>query len=251
MSSEDHSKGFGYQNLDIYQVALEFVSYRGELLQELKRSINACDHLLRAGESIPLNIAHAFSAENSSGKANYLGHANGSALECAACLDILETWILICPERNKEGKKMLNRIVSMLVASRTKSTNKVFEPGAEYRTDDSQYLFDHEKLKAYQYSLKFISWMKINHQVFSSSQDLMAKLDKSSTAIVLNIAEGNGRFTDPDKVKFLKAARKATTQTAALLDIATLGDREANTGAQEILQSTGKLISGLIRSKTT
>lgn len=54
------------------------------------------------------------------------------------------------------------------------------------------------------------------------SADIRSKLDKSSTAIVLNIAEGNGRFTGIDHAKFLRIAYKSTVQTASLIDLATL-----------------------------
>jgi four helix bundle protein len=49
----------------------------------------------------------------------------------------------------------------------------------------------------------------------------VTKLDKSSTSIVLNIAEGNGRFTGTDQAKFYETAYKATIQSAALVDLTT------------------------------
>ena len=55
---------------------------------------------------------------------------------------------------------------------------------------------------------------------FSCSADLLSKLDKATTAIPLNIAEGTGRFSGTDQAKFFGIAYKATVQSAALVDIA-------------------------------
>ena len=43
---------------------------------------------------------------------------------------------------------------------------------------------------------------------------------KATTSIVLNIAEGNGRFTGTDQAKFYETAYKATIQSASLADLA-------------------------------
>ena len=57
--------------------------------------------------------------------------------------------------------------------------------------------------------------------VKKEAADLLSKLDTSTTSIVLNVAEGNGRFSGADHAKFLGIAYKATAQSAALLDLAT------------------------------
>jgi four helix bundle protein len=59
------------------------------LLSGLPRRVAACNHLERATESILVNIAHASKTWFPKERIVYLGHANGSALECAACLDVL------------------------------------------------------------------------------------------------------------------------------------------------------------------
>ena len=50
---------------------------------------------------------------------------------------------------------------------------------------------------------------------------LLSKLDKATTAIVLSIAEGNGRFTGTDQAKFFGIAYRSTVQSASLVDLAT------------------------------
>jgi len=72
-------------------------------------------------------------------------------------------------------------------------------------------------------ALKVIGWLDPMLSRCSCSADLRLKLDRSTTSIVLNIAEGNGRFTGADQSKFYETAYKATILSAALLDLAAGG----------------------------
>ena len=61
--------------------------------------------------------------------------ARGSALECAACLDVLVARKRLA--RAEQGKEILVRIVSMLVGLiRSTSADRIHEERAEYETDD-------------------------------------------------------------------------------------------------------------------
>ncbi|MBL1279961.1 MAG: four helix bundle protein [Fluviicola sp.] len=68
-------------------------------------------------------------------------------------------------------------------------------------------MFDFEKLLVYdkskKYNLEVFSLMK-NPSVDSVAKD---QLRRASFSIMLNIAEGSGRRTNPDKRKFLVIAR--------------------------------------------
>ena len=77
---------FGHEKLKVYQKGLGFAAIRSTLLDGLSRRVAACDHLDRGAESILVNIAHASSSWSPKDRIVYLGHANGSALECAAIL---------------------------------------------------------------------------------------------------------------------------------------------------------------------
>ena len=48
---------------------------------------------------------------------------------------------------------------------------------------------------------------------------LKDQLERAGTSIVLNIAEGAGEFSLPDKQRFYRMARRSATETAAILDI--------------------------------
>jgi len=48
---------------------------------------------------------------------------------------------------------------------------------------------------------------------------LRDQLDRASVSIVLNIAEGAGRFSPPDKARFYGIARGSATECAAIVDV--------------------------------
>ena len=210
---------FGHEKLIVYQKGMRFAVVRNTLLDGLPRRVAACDHLDRGAESILVNIAHASNLWSPKERIVYLGHANGSALECAACLDVFVAKGLLSAEDACPGKSLLAEIVSILVTMRKTTTNRVREHHATYRTKEGR-LFNHEDLDVYQASLQLSAWVESMLAEFSCSADLLSKLDKATTAIPLNIAEGTGRFSGTDQAKFFGIAFKATVQSAALVDLA-------------------------------
>ena len=51
------------------------------------------------------------------------------------------------------------------------------------------------------------------------SSRLFRQLDKLATSVVLNIAEGNGRYSEADRHKFIDQAEAAGTKSAAYVDL--------------------------------
>ena len=95
--------------------------------------------------------------------------------------------------------------------------------------------FGHEKLIVYQKGMRFA--------VVRS-----ALLDKSTTANVLNIAEGNGRYTGTDQAKFYGIAYKAAIQSASLVDMATVngvGDASRVEEGRELLRRIAAMLTAL------
>lgn len=243
---------FGHEKLIVYQKAMHFATLRGALLDDLARRVAACDHLDRGAESILVNIAHASNTWSPKERIVYLGHANGSALECAACLDVLVAKALLMHDQVHPGKSLLAEIVSMLIAMRRTAADRVCEDRASYRTKNGN-LFDHEDLDVYRVTLKLIAWIDPLLTKFSCSTDLRSKLDKSTTSIVLNIAEGNGRFTGADQSKFYETAYKATIQSASLLDLA--GGSRLDVAAsveecRELLRRVAAMLTALSKAVT-
>jgi four helix bundle protein len=211
---------FGHEKLAVYQKGMSFAAIRKGLLHGLSRRVVACDHLDRGAESILVNIAHASSSWSPKERIVYLGNACGSALECAACLDIFVAKRLLTGKDTYAGKSLLAEIVSMLVRMRETTADRVCEDRTPYCMKTGS-LFSHETLDVYQVELQLVSWIESVSPQFSCSSDLLSKLDKSTTSIVLNTAEGNGRFTGTDQAKFLGIAYKATVHSASLLDLVT------------------------------
>jgi four helix bundle protein len=108
-------------------------------------------------------------------------------------------------------------------------------------------------LDVYQVALRVIAWLDPILTKSSCSTDLRAKLDKSTTAIVLNVAEGNGRFTGADQSNFYETAYKATIQSAALLDL--VGGIGIETvipveEGRELLRRVAAMLTGLSKAAT-
>jgi len=64
--------------------------------------------------SIPLNVAEASGKTSRAERAHHHAIARGSALQCAAILDVLALLGAASPEGVDRGKRLLERIVSML-----------------------------------------------------------------------------------------------------------------------------------------
>jgi len=61
---------------------------------------------------------------------------------------------------------------------------------------------DYEKLEVYQASLEFITWTIPLLDRLPGNASVRNQLDRASTSVPLNIAEGNGKFTWPDRCRF-------------------------------------------------
>jgi four helix bundle protein len=80
--------------------------------------------------------------------------------------------------------------------------------------------FDHEKLDVYQLAIEFVA--KANDIIESLPRGrgyLADQLQRAALSIVLNIAEGAGKFSPADKAVFYTRARGSATESAAVLDV--------------------------------
>jgi len=126
---------FDHEKLVVYQEAIQFVAWVGDLLETLPKSLAAYDQLDRASTSIALNIAEGNGKYTAADRCRFLDIARGSALECAACLDVLVAKRRLASA--EQGKALLVPIVSMLVGLiRSTSSDRVHEERAEYEADD-------------------------------------------------------------------------------------------------------------------
>ena len=83
----------------------------------------------------------------------------------------------------------------------------------------SKFYFDHEKLVAYQRSIQFIAWSSPLLENQSPKLAVFDQLDRASTSVPLNIAEGNAKYTAPDRCRYFDTARGSALECAACLDV--------------------------------
>jgi four helix bundle protein len=90
---------FDHEKLDVYQESIAFCGWVGDLLNDITGKAAAKDQLDRASTSLPLNIAEGNGKFSDADRSRFLEIARGSALECAACLDVLAVRKLIATEQ--------------------------------------------------------------------------------------------------------------------------------------------------------
>jgi four helix bundle protein len=79
-------------------------------------------------------------------------------------------------------------------------------------------LLDAERLDVYRVALEFQA-LAAAVPLGRGLRDLRDQLERASTSIVLNIAEGAGRRGGADRARFFAIARGSATECAAILDI--------------------------------
>ncbi len=122
------------EKLDVYQDAIRCISLVDELLEGIPKNLAVHHPLDRASTSIPLNIAEGNGKYTAADRCRFFDIARGSALECAACLDVLVAKKRI--DSADCGKTILVRIVSMLVGLiRSTSASRVYEERSDYGSE--------------------------------------------------------------------------------------------------------------------
>lgn len=109
--------------------------------------------------------------------------------------------------------------------------------------------FDHEKLRAYQEALRFVAWVSPIIEEIPAKLAAKDQLDRASTSIVLNTAEGNGKRSHPDRCRYFDIARGSALECAACLDVLVARGKlraEAAMIGKEALLGVVSLLAGLI-----
>jgi four helix bundle protein len=113
--------------------------------------------------------------------------------------------------------------------------------------------FDHEKLEVYQAALSFLDWLEPLLHRLHKSISVVGQLDRASTSIPLNIAEGNGKFTAADRCRFFDIARGSALESAAGLDVLVAKkccSQEEVTPGKDRLWRIVSMLVGLIRANS-
>jgi four helix bundle protein len=108
----------GFQRLDVYRCSVRLLGLANSLAGNIPRGHSELvDQFRRAALSIPLNIAEG-SGKEGRDAGRFYAIARGSAMECAAILDALESLDLVDASIVGEHHELLERIVSMLTKMR-------------------------------------------------------------------------------------------------------------------------------------
>ena len=114
--------------------------------------------------------------------------------------------------------------------------------------------FDHEKLEVYREAIAFVAWLSAILDGTVRVGDVRDQLDRASTSIALNIAEGNGKYALKDRCRFFDVAHGSTLECAAGLDVlvakAKLTPEQIRPG-KERLQRMVRMLMGLIKRNST
>jgi four helix bundle protein len=79
---------------------------------------------------------------------------------------------------------------------------------------------DHERLDVYHLALDFLVFANDVIEALPRGRSHLAdQFTRASTSILLNLAEGAGRLSKPDKRRYYLTARGSATESAALLDV--------------------------------
>ena len=107
--------------------------------------------------------------------------------------------------------------------------------------------FDHERLDVYKVALDLIATVsEIVEALPKGRAYLSDQLNRASTSVVLNIAEGAGEFSAADKARFYRIACRSATESAAILDVcrklSLVGEAVYGQGREQLLRIVSMLV---------
>jgi four helix bundle protein len=123
---------FHHEKLTVYQHALEFATWSQQLIESVTKKTSTRDQLERSGDSIALNIAEGNGKFSQKDRARFFQIAHGSALESAACLDLLVARRCCAEEAIQKGKAILEEVVKMLFKMLDQLGCRIAEDSTEY-----------------------------------------------------------------------------------------------------------------------
>src|SRR5215813_11533027 len=115
--------------------------------------------------------------------------------------------------------------------------------------------FTFEKLHVYQKAVAFADEAcTLTRSLPRGYFFLSDQLNRAALSIAANIAEGNGRFTTPDRRNFFGIARGSVQECVPLLELArrrNLLTPEAHNELKARLEEIARMLSGLIKGLAT
>jgi len=133
---------FKFENLEVWQLALNYIDLIYELADKLPKSedFNIKSQVTRAATSIALNIAEGSTGQSDAEQKRFLGMAIRSLIETVACQRIIKrrkylTGDLILDKVDNEAQTLAKRLHAFRKALST-SDNVIKEEQATYDVDE-------------------------------------------------------------------------------------------------------------------
>ncbi|MFN3741504.1 MAG: four helix bundle protein [Anaerolineales bacterium] len=134
-------KAFKFENLTVWQMALEYVDLMYHLAERLAASeqYNLASQLTRAATSIALNIAEGSTGQSDSEQKRFLGLALRSLIETVACQRLIERRKYISDSSILEtANQKAHDLARALQAFRNALGKQVREEQAIYLTNEGE-----------------------------------------------------------------------------------------------------------------
>jgi four helix bundle protein len=134
--------GFKFENLEVWQLALEYVDLIYAIAAQLPRSedFNLKSQITRAATSIALNIAEGSTSQSDAEQGRFLGIAIRSLIETVACQHLISRrGYLKNPETLRDAYRFSEKLFTKLQAFRAalnKSNTPVREEASLYEYDE-------------------------------------------------------------------------------------------------------------------
>lgn len=224
MNYKGSSMQFAHEKLIVYHKILAFIGSTEDWLREWERKHAFVGHLSRASESVLSNLVQAVRLRNGPSKQRSMDYSVASTMECGACMDIACMKGLLNTDDAGYHKSRLVEIVKMLIGLRKSwEASRVADDPTTYSNESDKrsvdIVFHHEGLDVYQFALSFYRWFLTQDISPSLAGPFERRIDKFATCVLLNVAEGNGRFSVLDQRSFLDIANSAAAKAAAYLDV--------------------------------
>ena len=113
-------------------------------------------------------------------------------------------------------------------------------PAPVSKSDPLVPTLDFERFDVYRIAAEFAVIAEgLSQQIPRGRRALQDQLERASTSIVLNIAEGAGESSAKDKARFYRMARRSATECAAIIDLLA---RLALVDSEKVVEGKGLLV---------
>ncbi|MGI9516957.1 MAG: four helix bundle protein [Pirellulaceae bacterium] len=112
----------------------------------------------------------------------------------------------------------------------------------------------HERLEVYRVAVNFVAWTQPMIESLPAKVSARDQLERASTSIALNIAEGNGKHSLKERLRYWQIAEGSAVESSACLDVLVarkLLPETAVSHGKEQIESIVRMLNGLRRRFST